>query len=136
MLKKSIQCDGRISWFHFKYSKLANITFDNLAKSSDAWYCMACFGSMFPFNSIDDYFDFVCRLYSFMHCNVNSSPISNPRQFQLYAKSKLYNRNIDPDKYFYKQVSETDSLYYLEDEFKHDFTKNYYKQLLAHSFIR
>ena len=55
-----------------------------------------------------------------MHCdNVNSSPASNPHQLQLYAKSKLSNRDIDPDKYFDKEICETGSLYYLEDEFKH-----------------
>ena len=56
--QKSIQWEFYLSWFHFKCSKLTNIEFDNLAKSSDAWYCMACLGSMFPFNHIDDDFDF------------------------------------------------------------------------------
>ena len=61
-----------------------------------------------------------CCLYSFMHCdNVNSSHISNPHQLQLYAKSKLCNRDIDPDEYFYKQICATFSLYYHEDELKH-----------------
>ena len=66
----SIQCECCISWFHFECYKLTNIGLDNLSKSSDAWYCIACLDSLLSFNFIYIYIDIYIYIYIYMRVYV------------------------------------------------------------------
>jgi exonuclease III len=116
--QKALYCDSCSKWIHLKCTTLTLNDYAQLATEPSDWFCTKCLSSLFPFNAIEDDFDFLCCLYNLAYSNKpNASLIKNSQQLKLTNKYKVCNNDIDPDKYFYKNFNNLGNIYYLEDEF-------------------
>jgi hypothetical protein len=66
---KAIFCDGCTEWIHLKCTALNNEDYIRLSADSSNWYCPVCISNIFPFNCIEDDFEFMCCLFNFSHSN-------------------------------------------------------------------
>jgi hypothetical protein len=116
--QKSIYCDSCQLWTHLRCTALNNTDFALLSNNADTWFCPKCLRNLFAFNSIDDDFDFLACLFNLNSSNkINADLIKSSQQLHLTTKYKPCSSDIDPDKYFYNEVSDIGSSYYMEDEF-------------------
>ena len=60
----AIQCDICQAWIHLKCNKLNNIDYKYLQGSSDPWFCLYCFSSIFPFGFLTNKGFLSTSLYS------------------------------------------------------------------------
>ena len=63
--------------------------------------CLSCLPNIFPFNAIEDEFEFQCCIFNYINSNkLIANLIKNLQQLELVNKLKICNDNIDPAKYF------------------------------------
>ena len=116
----SIYCISCCKWIHLKCSSISKNEFLSLSNDSSDWFCNRCLECIFPFNNIQDDFEFNCYPFNLSSSNKsNANLIKNSQQLQLtkMSGSKLCNSDIGPDKFFFKQSGNSGNKYYLEDEF-------------------
>jgi hypothetical protein len=117
--QKGLYCVSCCTWIHLKCTTLSSADYLAVGLDPSSWFCSACTSQMFPFNNIDDDFDFECCLFNNNNCNniVNTTQIKNVQQLKFTNKMKLCNSDIDPDKFYYNQFDNIENTYYLEDDF-------------------
>ena len=49
---KAVQCDLCELWIHIKFNKLNYLDYRYLQNCNESWYCIECYSTIFPFNSI------------------------------------------------------------------------------------
>ena len=102
----SIYCNSCCKCVHLRCSLICESGF--LILSSDSRFCNKCLECIFPFNNIQDDFEFHCCLFNLTSRNkLNDSLSKHSQQLQLteMSTSKICNCNIDPDKFIFKQFS-------------------------------
>ena len=115
--QNAIFCDICLKWCHLKCTHLSKTDHNALSNTSEPWFCPLCLSGIFPFNSIQDDVEYLFALYNSTHSNMqNTNLIKHAQQIHLTAKIRPCNSNIDPDKYFYNQFTDTGSAHYLDDE--------------------
>ena len=61
---------------------------------------------------------FLSRIFNYNYFNkINAEIIKNSHRLNLSKTSKIVNNDIDPDKYFYSQLNNSENKYYLEEDF-------------------
>jgi hypothetical protein len=116
--QKSLYCDSCCCWLHLKCTTLSKDDYLELKLDCSNWFCHNCISQMFPFNNIEDDFEFECCLYNLSNCNnINTTLIKNSQQLKLSNRVKLCNTDIDPDKFFYNQFDNVGNTYFLEEDF-------------------
>ena len=62
--------------------------------------------------------NFFSRIFNYCSFNkINAEIIKNSQQLNLSKKSRIVDSDIDPDKYFYGQLNNTENKYFLEEDF-------------------
>jgi hypothetical protein len=116
--QKGLYCDCCLTWVHLKCTLLSNNDYQILSNDSSNWFCPSCLITLYPFNCIEDEFEFQCNLFNYNNCNkLNANVIKSSQQLQLTSKFKPCSKDIDPDEFLYNHLGNQDSNYYLEDEF-------------------
>ena len=49
---KAIQCDLCELWIHIKCNNLSYLDYSYLQNCDESWYCIKCYSTVFPFNSL------------------------------------------------------------------------------------
>ena len=49
---KAVQCDLCKLWVQIKYNNLNYLDYTYLQNSNESWYCIECFSTILPFNSL------------------------------------------------------------------------------------
>ena len=68
-------------------------------------------------NDTDDDFQFLSRIFNYNYNKINAETIKNSIQLNLSNTSKIVNNDIDPDKYIYGELNNSENKYYLEEDF-------------------
>ena len=116
---------------HIRCIPFDKAEYQDVVKINHGWPCTQCNNALFPFNSIDDEYEFVEALYEF----INGSNIDH-----TVLKEKVFNPLLLNDKttiplfeIFYNEISSIyvdNSNYYFEDQVSKKFSKTDYKDIL------
>ena len=72
---------------------------------------------MFPFNAIENNFEFNCALFNYAYNNsINADTVKNQQQLYFTKGLKICD-DTDPDNHIYHQYNNFGHKYYLEDDF-------------------
>ena len=113
--QRGIFCDICNAWCHLSCTSLSILDYNNLANSSDDWFCHNCLMSIFPFNRLDDEVDYANTIFNLSHSqSFTVDYIRNSDQLTILSKRICSNDDIDPD-YNFLCHSIKNSPYFMND---------------------